>query len=502
MRAAAPPRPGGAGRGLTAAALTGDASAPAHRGHSPPGAASSYPPPPRSSRSARPSTSPAPSVSSRSPSAQDRAEQPLGVVHRGGPVHAPAARGAGGRRGHEPAAHARVVLGALAGRVDVEHADDVGQRQRPAELARQHRRARVEVRLEARDHAPRRQRPRRLERGAHLGRVVGVVVVHLGARPRCARAARTAAARPRSSRAPAPPRPPARPRRGRRPARRARSARCGGPAPAAEPRRRRPRSATRRPPARRPARPGRPPRCRTSRPPPPPRAAPPTHAAVRSAPAANSANACSISSVERYVEWWSSSTFVTTASAGASLRNERSDSSASTTSHSPLPQSAFVPVERSSPPIRYDGSRPSSTSTCAAMLAVVVFPCVPATATHGFSRDTSPSRSPRWSTALRQRARRRAPGCPRRSPSRPPPRRPPAGWRRRARSPALDPGGAQPLAVRRLGAVGARHLGAQRARDERQAAHPGAADPDEVQPPAGPWSAGHSARTLAARALW
>ena len=62
--------------------------------------------------------------------------------------------------------------------------------------------------------------------------------------------------------------------------------------------------------------------------------------------------AASSSAREAYVVWWSSSTLVSTATAGRSFRNERSDSSASTTSHSPAPQSALRPVERSSPPIR------------------------------------------------------------------------------------------------------------------------------------------------------
>ena len=41
--------------------------------------------------------------------------------------------------------------------------------------------------------------------------------------------------------------------------------------------------------------------------------------------------------------WWSSSALVSTAIPGASLSSERSDSSASTTSHSPAPQPAFDP---------------------------------------------------------------------------------------------------------------------------------------------------------------
>ena len=43
---------------------------------------------------------------------------------------------------------------------------------------------------------------------------------------------------------------------------------------------------------------------------------------------------------------------VTSATSRSSLRNELSDSSASTTSQSPAPQAAFVRAARSSPPTR------------------------------------------------------------------------------------------------------------------------------------------------------
>ena len=96
--------------------------------------------------------------------------------------------------------------------------------------------------------------------------------------------------------------------------------------------------------------------------------------------------------------------FVTSAISAASCRNERSDSSASTTSQSPVPQPAFVPVVRSSPPMTYDGSQPARISACAAIEAVVVLPCVPAIAIVRRSRDSSPSSSPRW-ISRRPRAR-------------------------------------------------------------------------------------------------
>jgi hypothetical protein len=109
-----------------------------------------------------------------------------------------------------------------------------------------------------------------------------------------------------------------------------------------------------------------------------------------------SSKAASISRPERYVAWWSSSTLVTTATSGDSLRNERSDSSASITSHSPSPQPALREVVRSSPPIRYEGAAPASMSTWAHMQAVVVLPCVPAIATQRLRWETSARRSPRW----------------------------------------------------------------------------------------------------------
>ena len=48
--------------------------------------------------------------------------------------------------------------------------------------------------------------------------------------------------------------------------------------------------------------------------------------------------------------WWSSSALVSSAIWGESLSSERSDSSASTTIHSPVPHPALDPVAGSSPP--------------------------------------------------------------------------------------------------------------------------------------------------------
>ena len=71
-----------------------------------------------------------------------------------------------------------MVLGALARRIHVEHSDHIGVRQRLAELAGEHRGARVEVRLKHRHQSPRCQRARSTERGRDLGGVMGVIVDH------------------------------------------------------------------------------------------------------------------------------------------------------------------------------------------------------------------------------------------------------------------------------------------------------------------------------------
>ena len=142
------------------------------------------------------STFPAPIVSSRSPSASSARRLRSASSSVGQPPDRAAAGGVRGRLGDQVAAHAREVLGPLARAVDVEHHDQVGERERAAELAREHLRARVEVRLERRDQPPRLEGPRRRERGLHLGRVVGVVVVDLRARSPCARATRSAAPPP------------------------------------------------------------------------------------------------------------------------------------------------------------------------------------------------------------------------------------------------------------------------------------------------------------------
>ena len=64
------------------------------------------------------------------------------------------------------------------------HADLVGRGQRPAESRRQRLRSRVEVRLKDGDQAPVRELAKGSQRGRHLGRVMGVVVVDHRSRPR------------------------------------------------------------------------------------------------------------------------------------------------------------------------------------------------------------------------------------------------------------------------------------------------------------------------------
>ena len=115
----------------------------------------------------------------------------------------------------------------------------------------------------------------------------------------------------------------------------------------------------------------------------------------------------------------------------------------------------------------------------------MVLPWVPPTAIVRFMRESSPSRSPRWRTRRARRPCRRQ-------------LRVVLGDRggdhhlgargqvgRVVADDGLDAGGAQPLAVGRLGLVGARDARAELLRHERQAAHAGAADAYEVEGAAG-----------------
>ena len=189
-----------------------------------------------------------------------------------------------------------------------------------------------------------------------------------------------------------------------------------------------------------------------------------------------------------------------------SSRNERSDSSASTTSHSPVPNAAFVggwPVRgrsRGEPQLAADHERRIPADRHAARAStideVVVLPWVPAIAIVRRSRLSSPSSAPRWisrrprsragdalgvvhadrgrddeldAVAVRHVRRVMADG-----------RRRSRG-RVRARSTASPPG-------RTHSTTGAQLIG-----DQRESAHARAADADEMQAPPAP--VGHRALT-------
>ena len=91
---------------------------------------------------------------------------------------------------------------------------------------------------------------------------------------------------------------------------------------------------------------------------------------------------------------------VTTAITGASSRNERSLSSASTTMYSPWPTRALAPAWFTRPPTTNVGSRPAAARTAATIEVVVVFPCAPATAMPNFRRISSASISARGITGI------------------------------------------------------------------------------------------------------
>ena len=84
----------------------------------------------------------------------------------------------------------------------------------------------------------------------------------------------------------------------------------------------------------------------------------------------------------RSPQWsrWSASTLVTTATVGASSRNEPSDSSASATKWGPVPAAALTPLALKSPPTANDGSSPAASRMATTIPVVVVLPWVPATA--------------------------------------------------------------------------------------------------------------------------
>jgi hypothetical protein len=88
---------------------------------------------------------------------------------------------------------------------------------------------------------------------------------------------------------------------------------------------------------------------------------------------------------------------------GARVRNDPSDSSASATRYSDLPQRALArPSELTRPPMTAVGSSPAAIMTAAIMVVVVVLPCAPATAMPNFMRISSPSISARGMTGMRR----------------------------------------------------------------------------------------------------
>ncbi len=118
----------------------------------------------------------------------------------------------------------------------------------------------------------------------------------------------------------------------------------------------------------------------------------------------NARNAASSSASEPKLAWWSSSTFVSKPISSLRLNIERSDSSASTTNHSPSPHSAFGKPSPTGAPTSHPGRKPAERSACTIIDAVVVFPCVPATAIVRFISVNSPSSSARG-RSLKPRSR-------------------------------------------------------------------------------------------------
>ena len=146
-----------------------------------------------------------------------------------------------------------------------------------------------------------------------------------------------------------------------------------------------------------------------------------------------------------------------------------------------MPSRAFAPAESSRPPMTNVGSRPPSASTVAMRLVVVVLPCVPATAMPCFRRMSSASISARGTTGMpRSRAASdlrivgRAPPSTRRRRRR----------RRRCRARGRSRSSRRASRGARVAALSARseprHLVALRHEHLGDAAHPGAADADEV----------------------
>ena len=101
---------------------------------------------------------------------------------------------------------------------------------------------------------------------------------------------------------------------------------------------------------------------------------------------------------------WSASMLVTTARIGASRRNVRSYSSASTTISSPPPATALDPKTATFPPTMIVGSRSACWAMSPVMVVVVVLPCVPAMPTPRLARISSPSISERLMMGISRRS--------------------------------------------------------------------------------------------------
>ena len=160
------------------------------------------------------------------------------------------------------------------------------------------------------------------------------------------------------------------------------------------------------------------------------------------------------------------------------MSSERSDSSASTTIHSPLPQPAFEPGGAQLAADDIGRVEPRALERVHRHRRVVVLPWVPVTARQRRSAAISASRSARCSS----RSAAGALGVPGRDRGRVDDLGAGGDVAGGVAEDRLDPVLAQPLGVARLGSVRAGHRGAELVGDQRQTAHPGAADADEVQP--------------------
>jgi len=126
---------------------------------------------------------------------------------------------------------------------------------------------------------------------------------------------------------------------------------------------------------------------------------------------------------------------------------------------------------------------------------VVVLPWVPAIAISRFSAQSSASRAPRWiGPALAGQGQLRVVGADRGRDDDLGPLGQVGGVVAERR---LDPGRAQALHIRGVGAVAAGDGGAEAGADQGQAAHPGAADADEVQPASTPPPSGRTFARIA-----